>query len=93
MPNYPIRITDINKGVGSGGETVTLQNRGTATINLSSWKMCSVTGGQQHPISGSLAPGETKTFANGGGAIWNNASSDPGALYDPQGRLISFWPD
>jgi hypothetical protein len=85
-PNYPIRIVSINKV----GETVTLQNVSTSSINLSGWKMCSITGGQQHPISGSLAAGETKVFTNSGGPIWNNASPDPGALYNPNGQLVSY---
>ena len=85
-PNYPVRIVSINKSA----ETVTLQNVSTGAINLSGWKMCSITGNQQHPISGSLAAGETKVFPNNGGAIWNNGSPDPGALYNPNGQLVSY---
>lgn len=92
-PDYPVQIVDINKGVGSSGESVTLQNVSTATVSLSGWKMCSVTGGQQHPVSGSLAPGQTRVFANTGGPIWNNSSSDPGALYNQNGQLVSYYPD
>jgi hypothetical protein len=89
-PNYPLLIASIDKSA----ETVTLRNTTTgATISLSGWQMCSITGGQNHPISGSLAPGESRIFPNNGGLIWNNLTSDPGALYDPEGRLISYFAD
>ncbi len=57
--------------------------------------MCSITGGQEHiGLSGTLAPGETHDFPYlGSGTIWNNQESDPGALYDAEGRLIAYWPD
>ena len=86
-PNYPIKIVDIS----SANETVTLQNISQGTINLASWEMCSITGNQHHPISGSLAAGESKVFTNTGGPIWNNATRDDGALYDPQGHLVSYF--
>jgi len=76
-PNYPVRITAINKVA----ETVTLQNVSTEPIDLTGWNMCSITGNQHHPIGGTLGVGETKTFANTGGPIWNNSARDDGALY------------
>jgi Lamin Tail Domain len=86
-PNYPIRITAIDKAA----ETVTLKNVSTTTIDLTGWNMCSITGNQHHPIGGTLAAGETKTYLNTGGAIWNNSSADPGALYNPAGQLVSYF--
>jgi phosphatidylserine/phosphatidylglycerophosphate/cardiolipin synthase-like enzyme len=89
-PNYPIAIVAINKSA----ETVTFRNVTSGdTIDLTNWNMCSITGNQHHPISGSLAPGETKTFPNTGGPIWNNSASDPGALYNTGGQLVSYWFD
>lgn len=88
-PNYPVKITAINKG----DEVVTLQNLSPETVNLDGWIMCSIKGNQQHPIRGSLAPGESKDFPGVGGPIWNNSDIDNGALYDHQGRLISYWND
>jgi hypothetical protein len=89
-PHYPVRITAIDKSA----ETVTLRNMTTGdTIDLTSWEMCSITGNQHHPISGTLAPGEERTFPNTGGPIWNNSSSDPGALYNEHGQLVSYFPD
>jgi hypothetical protein len=85
-PDYPVRITDIDKQA----ETVTLENRSGATIDLTGWRMCSITGNQQHPIGGTLAPGQERTFTNNGGSIWSNTSEDDGALYDPQGHLVSY---
>ncbi len=86
-PNWPVQITAINKAT----ETVTLKNRSSVAIDLTNWNMCSITGGQHHPISGSLAPGEVKNFVNTGGSIWNNTSADPGALYNPNGQLVSYF--
>lgn len=86
-PNYPVAIVAINKVA----ETVTLRNVTAGdVIDLSGWRMCSVTGGQTHPISGSLAPGQQVTFPGPAGFIWNNSSRDDGALYDPEGRLVSY---
>lgn len=85
-PNYPVRITAIDKVA----ENVTLKNVSTESIDLSGWNMCSVTGNQHHPISGTLAPGQSQTF-NSGSSIWNNSSADPGALYDPAGQLVSYF--
>lgn len=86
-PNYPLRITAIDKSA----ETVTLKNVSAGTIDLSGWHMCSVTGNQQHPINGTLAPGASQTYPGPAGNIWNNSSPDPGALYNPAGQLVSYF--
>jgi hypothetical protein len=89
-PNYPVRIVDIDKQA----ETVTLRNVTTGdTIDLSNWTMCSITGNQRHPVGGILGPGQTQVFSGPAGSIWNNSASDPGALYNEQGQLVSYWPD
>ncbi|MCS6938179.1 MAG: thermonuclease family protein [Roseiflexaceae bacterium] len=90
-PNAPVAIV----GVDKRAETVTLRNVGSEPINLDGWIMCSFKGSQIHQgIGGALAPGETRTFKHTGSAsIWNNRETDPGGLYDPQGRLVSYWPD
>jgi hypothetical protein len=85
-PNYPVTIVAINKAA----ETVTLQNVSASSVSLTGWTMCSILGGQTHPISGSLAPGESRVFTNLGGTIWNNFLPDPGALYTPDRRLASY---
>jgi hypothetical protein len=86
-PNYPVKITNINKVA----ESVTLQNVSTSAIDLTGWQMCSITGNQHHPISGILAAGASQTFVNTGGPIWNNSTADPGALYNPAGQLVSYF--
>ncbi len=88
-PNYPVRIVQIDKRA----ETVTLQNVSGESVNLDGWIMCSIRGNQQHPIGGVLAPGETKAFDGPVGNIWSNSERDDGALYNPQGQLISYWRD
>jgi len=86
-PNYPVRITAINKTA----ETVILKNVSTNAIDLTGWTMCSITGNQEHPIGGTLAAGASQTFAGPAGNIWNNSSPDPGALYNPNGQLVSYF--
>ena len=85
--NWPIQIVTIDKQA----ETVTLFNRSPDAVDLTGWHMCSITGGQAHPIGGVLEPFESKDFPNTGGPIWNNTSSDPGALYNPAGQLVSYF--
>jgi hypothetical protein len=86
-PNYPVRITAINKA----DETVTLKNVSTSAVDLTGWTMCSITGNQEHPIGGTLAPGASQTFSGPAGNIWNNSNPDPGALYNPDGQLASYF--
>lgn len=89
-PNAPVVIVNVNKRT----ETVTLKNVSNATVNLDGWIMCSIKGSQIHQgIGGTLEPGKTRAFKHAGGNIWNNRETDPGALYDPQGRLVSYWAD
>lgn len=90
-PNYPVRIV----GVNDGDETVTLRNVSPDPVSLDGWIMCSVRGNQRHDgIGGVLGAGETRTFGyTGPGTIWSNSDPDPGALYNAQGQLISYWPD
>ncbi|HWQ12401.1 MAG TPA: lamin tail domain-containing protein [Roseiflexaceae bacterium] len=85
-PNYPVQIADIN----DGAETVTLRNISPDPVDLSGWRMCSIRGNQEHPIGGVLAPGESRTFPGPEGNIWNNSEPDDGALYNPQGQLVSY---
>jgi len=90
-PNMPVAIVNIDKRA----EEVTLRNVSDAPINLDGWIMCSIRGNQTHTgIGGPLGPGETRVYRHAGAeAIWSNAESDPGALYDPEGRLVAYWPD
>lgn len=53
--------------------------------------MCSILGNQFHPIGGVLQPGEEHSFPGSEGNIWNNSQRDDGALYDAEGRLISYY--
>ncbi len=90
-PNAPVAIVSIDKRA----EEVTLRNVSDATVNLDGWTMCSMRGAQIHPgIGGALAPGETRVFPRVGGRdIWSDNASDPGALYDAEGRLVAYWDD
>lgn len=84
--NWPIQIVTIDKA----REEVTLFNRSPDAVDLTGWQMCSITGGQHHPISGILGAFTVQTYTNTGGPIWNNSNPDPGALYNPAGQLVSY---
>jgi hypothetical protein len=88
-PHYPVQIVRIDKGA----ETVTLKNVSPEAVDLTGWRMCSIRGNQQHPISGPLAPGEEKVFPGPAASIWSNSEEDDGALYNSQGQLVSYWDD
>jgi cytoskeletal protein RodZ len=91
-PNAPVRIVVVNKSASP--ESVTLQNVSGTPVSLTGWRMCSITGSQEHVgIGGTLAPGSSQTFPHSGGNIWNNSTRDDGALYDASGRLVSYWVD
>jgi hypothetical protein len=88
-PNYPVQITGIDKAV----EIVTLKNVSPDPIDLTGWHMCSIKGNQEHPIAGTLAPGQEQKFPGPAGNIWSNSDQDPGALYNANGQLVSYWKD
>jgi endonuclease G, mitochondrial len=88
-PETPVRVVTVDKVA----ETVTIENVTNRTINLDGWRMCSIRGGQEHPISGVIEPGATRELPSPPSNIWSNSERDPGALYDARGRLISYWPD
>jgi hypothetical protein len=88
-PNNPVLIVVINKRA----ETVMLKNVGPDPVDLTGWHMCSIKGNQEHPISGTLAPYEQKSFPGSAGDIWANADNNNGSLYNAQGQLVSYWYD
>jgi hypothetical protein len=88
-PNYPVQIVTVDKDK----EVVILKNVSDAAIDLGGWHMCSIRGNQEHPISGTLAPGEQKPFPGPEGSVWSDNDDDNGALYNPQGQLVSYWKD
>ncbi|GIV99545.1 MAG: hypothetical protein KatS3mg058_0949 [Roseiflexus sp.] len=90
-PNAPVVIVSIDKRA----EIVTLRNLSSEPVSLDGWTMCSMRGAQVHQgIGGVLAPGETRSFPRAGGRdIWTDNTSDPGALYDAEGRLVAYWND
>jgi micrococcal nuclease len=73
-------------------EIVRLQNVSAESVSLDGWRMCSITGNQEHlGINGVLAPGETRDFPyQGTGSIWSNSENDDGALYNANGQLVSY---
>lgn len=86
--NGSVVIVTVNKAA----ETVTLRNDSAEPVNLGPWRVLSVTGGQDHPISGVLQPGETRVFPGPAGNIWNNSESDPAQLIDPNGNVVDTYP-
>lgn len=92
-PNSPVRIAGIFKA--STPEVVELENVSNEPVSLDGWQVVSVRAFQIHRgIGGMLMPGERKAFPyTGRGNMWNNRERDDGALYDPTGKLISYWSD
>ena len=88
-PDNPVRISSIDKVA----ETVTLENVSATTVNLDGWIICSFRGSQEYRLIGRLAPGEQRAFPGPDKQIWSNSAQDDGALYTPQGELISYWDD
>jgi len=88
-------------------EVATIENTGDSAVDLSGWKLVSVTGDQvfQFPSGYVLQPGATVRIHSGpdavsnpptdlewtGRYIWNN-DGDPGKLYNGQGELVSEYP-
>ena len=93
-PNYPIRIVTVKKDA-TPREIVQLQNVSEFSVDLTDWTMCSITGNQIHTgISHSLMFGRTRDYPYlGNGTIWDDIERDDGALYDSEGRLVSYWRD
>jgi len=93
VPDFPIQLVSVDKRA----ESAQLRNVSGAAVDLTGWHLCSVFGWQEHlPVGGtfgSLAPGQTVAYANGGGNIWRNDVRDDGALYDAAGQLVSYWVD
>ncbi len=88
-PDYPVKIAAIDKSA----ETVTLQNVSGEAISLDGWHMCSIKGNQQHPIGGTIQPGESIVFPGPLATIWSNSDPDDGALYNANDQLVSYWND
>lgn len=89
-PESPVRIVGLDKE----GEVVELQNVSGAPVDLDGWVLCSQRGNEsQGGVGGVLAPGETRAIANPGDTIWSNSNPDDAALFDPSGRLVSYWVD
>ena len=88
-PNYPVLIVDVDNDT----EVVILENVSSDAVDLTGWHMCSILGNQEHPISGTLAPGEQKRFPGLAGDIWSDSDPNNGSLYNAQGQLVSYWHD
>ncbi len=90
-PETPLRLVEISKK----SEVVTLENVSSNDIDLSDWTLCSLGGGERHVgFDGvTIEAGDTRSLLHVGDRIWDTEGSDDGALYDPDGNLISYWDD
>ncbi len=89
--NRPLRIVEVDKI----GEVVTLENDSDEVVDLAGWTLCSVRGNEMHlGLRGFLEPGEMGEFTHTGEeSIWSNNEPDDAMLFQPDGRLISYWDD
>jgi hypothetical protein len=93
-----VQIISVNKAM----EYVDLQNFNNAPVDISGWKLVSVTGNQPCALSGVLQPNEVlRVWAKKGDTgfscgylinIWNDNQKDPAVLYDAQGKPVSRYP-
>lgn len=87
-PNSPVKIASVDKVT----EVVTLQNVSASNVDVTGWRICSITGNQLHAtLNGSIAASASlQVVRQAASEIWLNSSKDDAALYDNQGRLISY---
>jgi len=94
-------------GIDLSKEIVTIKNTSNENVNMSGWKLISITGNQTFSfpygfilgpstivkvVSGRNASGDgVSTLKWTGSYIWNN-DGDPGKLVDNYGNVISVWP-
>ena len=93
-----VLIVAVNKPM----EYVEIQNRTNAALDLGGWRLVSETGSQSCPLRGTLQPDEVlRIWARRGEPgfdcrfafnIWNDNTSDPAVLYNPQGEEVSRFP-
>ncbi|WP_286804778.1 lamin tail domain-containing protein [Acetobacterium sp. MES1] len=113
--NQGLGLTSQNGGAGSGvsisaldkkAEYIVIKNDGTNPVDLTGWKIVSVTGNQTFTFQAfSLAAGaEVKVGDSAtnsgidfhwldGGGTWSNSKSDPAELYDNTGKLVDRYDD
>lgn len=99
----PEESSVVIRNVDKKGETVTIENVGTVDLELTGWKLVSVTGRQTYIFPAYLLKAKgTVTVASGSAEgdlkwttdfVWNNTTSDPAELYDTEGKLISRYDD
>jgi hypothetical protein len=83
-------------------EYVDIQNLSAVEVNLRGWRLVSETGNQSCTLRGTLQPNEVlRIWARRGNPghdcgfpinIWNDNTSDPAVLYNPQGEEVSRFP-
>jgi len=96
--NGSVVIVTVNKTM----EYVDLQNAGNGPVDLSGWRLISVTGRQSCPLRGVIGPNEILRVWSGKGDsglscgfafnIWNDNQADPAVLMDAQGKEVSRYP-
>ena len=85
-------------------ETVVIANDGSASVDLSGWRLVSLRGPQaiQFPAGTVLQPGASLTVGSGSSQgdvafgqrhVWHNERSDSAELRRPDGRVPLFWDD
>jgi hypothetical protein len=98
QPSGSVLIVAVNKAE----EYVDIQNGRNIPVDLSGWKLVSVTGSQSCTLHGVLQPNEILRVWAGKGNygiscgysfnIWNDNQTDPAILYNAQGEEVSRFP-
>jgi len=87
-------------------ELVTITNKTDKDVDITGWKLVSVTGNQQFVFPQNMLKAGCSVTVGGfdslnisdfdweeGRGIWNNSKSDPAELYDASGNLVSRFED
>ncbi|XSG77292.1 hypothetical protein ACP8Y2_09820 [Herpetosiphon llansteffanensis] len=86
--NSPIRIVGINKIK----EEITLRNISQNPVSINGWIVCSMNGDEQYkiPQGFNMNPNVILYLSLEGKDIWNDIERDDAALYDANGKIISY---
>lgn len=89
-------------GLDKKAELVTITNKSDKDVDITGWKLVSITGNQQFVFPHHILKAGSSVTVGGydsidvsdfdwedGRGVWNNSKSDPAELYDKSGNLVS----
>jgi competence protein ComEC len=99
-------LSIVISGLDKKAELVTITNKSDKDVDITGWKLVSVTGNQQFVFPQHILKAGSSVTVGGydsidvsdfdwedGRGVWNNSKSDPAELYDKSGDLVSRFDD